>query len=191
MALPCFVQVRRRRAAERALSILATNGCQDEGIPFPRAWCEGMVARLRGDEPAARGGFNRARKEIEKVLRDQPAYAEGLCVLGMIDAALGEKEAAIQEGRRAVELLPISKDALNGARLAEYLAVIYATVGEKKRAIDQLSIIVRRPGRVSYGELRWHPYWKPLRGEAQFEQIVATLAPKEAAPTDVRREEKK
>jgi TolB-like protein/class 3 adenylate cyclase/Tfp pilus assembly protein PilF len=166
-------------AAERALSILAIDGCQDEGIPFPRAWCEGIVARLRGDEPAARGTFNRARKEIEKVLRDQPAYAEGLCVLGMIDAALGKKEAAIQEGRRAAELLPISKDALNGARVAEYLAVIYATVGEKKRAIDQLSTVVQRPSRVSYGELRWHPYWEPLRGDAQFEQIVASLAPKE------------
>ncbi len=166
-------------AAERALSVLATDGCHEEGIPFPRAWCEGMVARLRGDERAARVAFNRAREEIEKVLRDQPAYAEGLCVLGMIDAALGKKEAAIQQGRRAVELLPISKDALNGARVAEYLAVIYATVGEKKRAIDQLSIIVQRPGHVSYGELRWHPYWEPLRGDAQFEQIVVSLAPKE------------
>jgi TolB-like protein/Tfp pilus assembly protein PilF len=178
-------------AAERALSMLAADGCHDEGIPFPRAWCEGMVARLRGEETAAREAFNRSREEIEKVLRDQPAYAEGLCVLGMIDAALGKKEAAIQEGRRAVELLPISKDALNGARVAEYLAVIYATVGEKKRAIDQLSITVRRPGRVSYGELRWHPYWEPLRGDAQFDQFVATLAPKEAAPTDARREKKK
>jgi TolB-like protein/class 3 adenylate cyclase/Tfp pilus assembly protein PilF len=178
-------------AAEQALSILATDGCQDEGIPFPRAWCEGMVARLRGEETAAHEAFTRAREEVEKVLRDQPAYAEGFCVLGMIDGTLGKKEAAIQEGRRAVELLPISKDALNGARVAEYLAVIYATVGEKKLAIDQLSITVRRPGHVSYGELRWHPYWAALRGDAQFEQIVATLAPKEAAPIDVRREEKK
>jgi TolB-like protein/class 3 adenylate cyclase/Tfp pilus assembly protein PilF len=166
-------------AAERALSILATDGCHDEGIPFPRAWCEGMVAGLRGDKAAARGAFNRAREEIEKVLRDQPDYAEGFCVLGMIDAALGKKEAAIQEGRRAVELLPISKDALNGARIAEYLAVIYATVGEKKRAIDQLSIIVQRPSHITYGELRWHPYWKPLRGDAQFDRIVASLAPKD------------
>jgi TolB-like protein/class 3 adenylate cyclase/Tfp pilus assembly protein PilF len=178
-------------AAERALSVLATDGCHDEGIPFPRAWCEGMVARLRGEETAAREAFNRAHEEIEKVLRDQPAYAEGLCVLGMIDAALGKKEAAIQEGRHAVELLPMSKDALNGARVAEYLAVIYATVGEKKRAIDQLSVVVQRPSHVSYGELRWHPYWQPLRGDAQFDRIVATLAPKEAAPTDARREKKK
>jgi TolB-like protein/class 3 adenylate cyclase/Tfp pilus assembly protein PilF len=165
-------------AAERALSTLATDGCKDEGIPFPQSWCEGMVARLRGDGAAARAAFTRAREEMERVVHEEPAYAEALCVLGMIDAMLGKKEDAIQEGRRAVELLPVSKDALNGAHVAEYLAVIYATVGEKKRAIEQLSIITRRPSWISYGELRLHPYWEPLRGDPQFDRIVASLAPK-------------
>ena len=166
-------------AAERALSTLATDGCKDEGIPFPRSWCEGMVARLRGDDAAARSAFMRAREEMERLVHEEPAYAEALCVLGMIDAMLAKKEEAIQEGRRAVELLPVSKDALNGARVAEYLTVIYATVGEKKRAIEQLSIITRRPSWISYGELRLHPYWEPLRGDPQFDRIVASLAPKE------------
>ena len=166
-------------AAERALSTLATDGCKDEGIPFPRSWCEGMVARLRGDDAAARSAFMRAREEMERLVHEEPAYAEALCVLGMIDAMLGKKEDAIQEGRRAVELLPVSKDALNGAHVAEYLTVIYATVGEKKRAIEQLSIITRRPSWISYGELRLHPYWEPLRGDPQFDRIVASLAPKE------------
>jgi len=168
--------------AERALSTLATDGCKDEGIPFPRSWCEGMVARLRGDDAAARSAFTRAREEMERLVHEEPAYAEALCVLGMIDAMLGKKEEAIQEGRRAVELLPVSKDALNGARVAEYLAVIYATVGEKKRAIEQLSVITRRPSWISYGELRLHPYWEPLRGDPQFDQFVASLAPRPEKP---------
>jgi TolB-like protein/class 3 adenylate cyclase/lipopolysaccharide biosynthesis regulator YciM len=164
-------------AAERALSTLATDGCKDEGIPFPQSWCEGLVARLRGDDAAARSAFTRAREEMERLVHEEPAYAEALCVLGMIDAMLGKKEEAIQEGRRAVELLPVGKDALNGARVAEYLAVIYATVGEKKRAIEQLSVITRRPSWISYGELRLHPYWEPLRGDPQYDQFVASLAP--------------
>jgi hypothetical protein len=71
-----------------------------------------------------------------------------------------------------VELLPISKDALNGARVAEYLAVIYAMVGEKKRAIDQLSVTVRRPGHVKLRGIVLHPYWDPLRGDPRFEKLV-------------------
>ena len=35
-------------------------------------------------------------------------------MLGIIDAALGRKEEALREGRRAVELLPVEKDAIYG-----------------------------------------------------------------------------
>ncbi len=137
-----------------------------------------MVARLSGDQKAARDAFTKARTELEKMVRDQPDYAEALCALGVVDAALGNKEDAIREGRRAVELMPVSKNAIEGALLTKYLAAIYAWTGDKDRALEQLDKAVHLPCYLSYGELRLHPIWDPLRGDSRFEQIVASLAPK-------------
>jgi hypothetical protein len=96
----------------------------------------------------------------------------------MADAALGNKEDAIREGRRAAELVPVSKDAIRGPLLIQYLAVIYAWTGEKDLALEQLSVAAGIPSHLSYGHLRLHPYWDPLRGDPRFEKIVASLAPK-------------
>jgi serine/threonine-protein kinase len=96
-----------------------------------------------------------------------------------VDAALGNKEDAIREGERAVELLPVSKSALEGPMLIQYLAVIYAWTGDKDRAIKQLAEATKLPGsHVTYGYLHLHPFWDPLRGDPRFEAIVASLAPK-------------
>jgi len=164
--------------ARRAMDALPIDGCYDDTIPIPRFWCEGVVAQLRGDKAAARVAFTNARAEGAKFVAEQPDYAEGLCVLGMADAALGHKEDAIREGRRAVELLPMTKDAIIGPLLVQYLALIYAWTGEKDLAFEQLSIAARTPGHLSYGHLRLHPYWDSLRGDPRFDKIVASLAPK-------------
>jgi TolB-like protein/class 3 adenylate cyclase len=165
-------------AAERALAALSPGGCQDGAIPFPKSWCEGLVARLRGDESAARVAFTNARKELDKRVHDQADYAEGLCALGVIDAVLGNKEDAIRAGWRAVELMPVSKSAIEGPLLIKYLALIYAWTGEKDRAFKRLDEAAKLPGFLSYGQLRLHPYWDPLRDDPRFEEIVASLAPK-------------
>ena len=165
-------------AAGRALSLLDANGCHGD-MPFPRAWCEGRVALLRGEVASARDAFTRARREIEGVVSQQSGYAKALCALGMIDAVLGNKEDAIREGRRAVELLPVTKDSIDGAQLVQYMAMIYAWVGEKDLALEQLRIASSIPGDLSYGSLRLDPLWDPLRSEPGFEKIVASLAPKQ------------
>jgi TolB-like protein/Tfp pilus assembly protein PilF/predicted Ser/Thr protein kinase len=166
-------------AAERALAVMPAGGCNDENIPFPNSWCEGVVARLRGDGPAARAAFINARAELEQTVRNQPNYPEALCALGVVDAALGNAEDAIREGRRAVELKPVSKSAIEGALLIEYLAVIYAWAGDKDRAIEQLNERVNLPvAGLSYGHLRLNPLWDPLRGDSRFDAIIASLAPK-------------
>ena len=85
----------------------------------------------------------------------------------------------MREGRRAVELLPVEKDAIEGTDMIEYLAMIAAWVGDKDLACEQLAIAVRTPGSLSYGELKLLPLWDPLRGDPRFEEIVASLAPKE------------
>ncbi len=165
--------------AQRALADMPTDGCYDENIPFPNSWCQGLAARLRGDQTAARDAFDNARKELEKSVGSQPNYAQGLCALGVVDAALGNKEDAIREGERAVKLMPSSKSAVDGAALMRYLAIIYAWTGEKDRAIERLTEAVKLPvAGMSYGQLQLNPLWDPLRGDPRFEAIVSSLAPK-------------
>jgi len=177
--LALILRERDSAAAERALAAMPPGGCYDENIPFPNSWCEGLVARLRGDEPAAHDAFIRARDELEQTVRSQRGYAQGLCALGVVDAALGNNEDAIREGERAVELIPVSKSAIEGSVLIQYLAIIYAWTDDKDRAIERLAEAAKLPGsHVTYGYLRLHPLWDPLRGDPRFEAIVASLAPK-------------
>jgi TolB-like protein/predicted Zn-dependent protease len=177
--LALILRERNPAAAARALTAMPPGGCYDENIPFPNSWCEGLVARLRGDEPAAHDAFIRARNELEQTLSNQHGYAQGLCALGVVDAALGNKEDAIREGERAVELSPVSKSSIEGPVLIQYLAVIYAWAGDKDRAIERLAEAAKLPGsHVTYGYLRLHPLWDPLRGDPRFEGIVTSLTPK-------------
>lgn len=115
---------------------------------------------------------------MEKTVREQPDYGPGVSVLGLTDAALGGKEEALREGLHAVELLPITKDSIDGAEVMKYLGVIYAWCDEKDRAIQQIEATLQIPSTLSYGNLKLHPYWDSLRGDPRFEKIVANLAPK-------------
>ena len=164
--------------AARALALFPPDGCNRDGFPFPIAWCESLVARAKGDLDSAHAALIKARAELDEIVREQPNYAKALCAIGIIDAALGRDKEAIAEGQRAVELLPVSKDAIDGALLVQHLAIIYAWCGRKDAAFDQLEAAAKLPGYLSYGQLRLHPYWEPLRGDPRFDRIVASLAPK-------------
>jgi serine/threonine protein kinase/Tfp pilus assembly protein PilF len=165
-------------AAERAMTASNRDACRIENVVFPRNWCNGFLARARGDPVQAREAFLMARIESEKIVREQPDFGEALCVLGMIEAALGDKEKAVEHGRRAVQLVPVDKDAINGPLLIEYLSIIYSWTGQKDLAIEELKRAATIPSTINYGVLRLHPYWDELRGNPRFEQIVASLAPK-------------
>ncbi|MFN2507392.1 MAG: tetratricopeptide repeat protein [Chthoniobacterales bacterium] len=164
--------------AARALALLGSNGCYNEGIPIPRSWCEGLVARMAGDGERAQKAFESAHAESERTLREQPDHAGAMCAAAFAKAGVGNKGDAIRQARRAVEMLPISKDAVEGPILAEYLAVIYAWTGEVDLAVEQLALLAKTPSDINYGNLRLHPYWDPLRGDPRFENIVQSLAPK-------------
>ena len=108
--------------------------------------------------------------------------ASALCVLGLIDAALGRKDLALNEGRRAIALTPVEKDVIHGSRVLQYFAITAAWAGDKELALQQLEAGLRAPyasQMLSYGALKLHPLWDPLRGDPRFEKIVASLAPKE------------
>ena len=139
---------------------------------MPKNFCEGVAARARDDLAAAESAFTAARDEMAKVVNEQPDYAEALSVLGMSEAALGHNEDALRHSRRAVELFPVAKDAITGAEILRNLAITYAWAGEKDLALEQLEEVVRIPGPISFGQLRLHPCWDPLRDDPRFERLV-------------------
>jgi len=110
----------------------------------------------------------------------QPDYGPTLCVLAIIDAALGRKDLALEEGRGAIVLTPVEKDTISGSLVLQYFAITAAWAGEKELALQQLEAGLRAPvaaQMLSYGALKLLPYWDPLRGDPRFEKIVQSLAP--------------
>ena len=150
----------------------------DWGVNLPHSYWEGVVARWQGDSAKAHAAFAAARSEVQKTIEKQPELPAALSLLGMIDAGLGDKEKAVEYGKRAVQLVPVNKDAINGPLLIQYLSIIYSWTGRKDLAIEELKRVTTIPSTISYGVLRLHPYWDELRGDPRFEQIVTSLAPK-------------
>jgi serine/threonine protein kinase/TolB-like protein/Tfp pilus assembly protein PilF len=176
--LICGLAERDGVAAANALAALGENNFGNETVKFSPRFIEGLIARMTNDKDQARAAFTAARVEQEKIVQAQPDYGPSLCVLGLIDAALGRKEEALDEGRRAMHLLPLEKDTINGTRMIEYFAMIGAWVGNNDLACEQLTVAIRNPSSLSYGQLKLLPFWDPLRGDPRFEKIAASLAPK-------------
>src|SRR5437762_5677746 len=177
--LNCALAERDAVAAKNALIASGENPpLHDEAVHFNPPFVDGVIARMMNDDERARSAFTAAHAEQEKTVQAQPKYGPPLCVLGLIDAALGRKEEALREGRRAVELLPVEKDAINGPLMHEYFAMIAAWTGDKDLACEQLGTAIRYPSSLSYGRLKLLPFWDPLRGDPRFEKTVASLAPK-------------
>jgi TolB-like protein/Flp pilus assembly protein TadD len=176
----CALDERDRAAAEQALSYVPEEGIVNdvENFQLPRGWFVGLVARAFADNNVAQTAFAAARAIEAKIVQEQPDYAPAWSMLGLIDAGLGRKADAIAEGRRACELLPLSKDSWEGPSYVINLAIIYSWLGEKDRAIEQLALSVNNPSGITYGELKLQPYWDSIRGDPRFEKIVASLAPK-------------
>src|SRR5947209_2400348 len=171
-------------AADHALAALGalgedTFGAGRGGMQFSRAYLQGSVARMKGDAAAAHAAFTVARAQQEAAVRAQPDYGPPLGVLGLIDAALGRKEEALLEGRRALELAPMAKDSLDGVDVLYVYAVICAWTGERDLAIEQLETLGKILAGPSYCDIRLSPNSDPLRGDPRFEKIVASLAPKD------------
>jgi TolB-like protein/predicted Ser/Thr protein kinase/Flp pilus assembly protein TadD len=176
--LLCALSERDETSIKDALAASNEFPLSSDAVQFSRPFIEGLIARMAREDAKARLAFTAARVEQEKIIQAQPNYGPPLCVLGLIDAALGRKDEALREGRRAVELLPAEKDAINGPGMIQYFAIIAAWVGDKDLACEQLATAIGRPGAPSYGQLKLIPFWDPLRGDPCFEKIVSSLAPK-------------
>jgi len=181
---------RTATAAARVLTNYPRDGVQygDSEVTIPHTYWEGVVARWQGDPAKAQAAFAAAREKVVKTLEKQADFSPAaLSLLGMIDAGLGRKEEALREGRRACQLIPISKDPYRGPCFAVQLAQIYAWTNEKDLAIEQIAAMQHVPNNpFCYGFLKLSPIWDPLRGDPRFEKIVASLAPKELASKNLR-----
>jgi hypothetical protein len=99
--------------------------------------------------------------------------------LAVVDALLDNKEVAIAEAKHAVELLPVSKDALIGPYMEMNLAVVYAWTNELDLAFERLSFLTKVPNGIFYGQLKRDPEWEPLRQDPRYEKLLAELAPRD------------
>jgi len=179
--LACSWAQRDRSAAEKAVALIPAEGISnsfDEAL-VPREYCVGRTAWLFGNKQLAQTALTSARAIFERTTQEQPDYPQAWSYLGLTDAMLGRCSEAIQEGKRACEVLPLTKDSWVGPIFENYLATIYATCGEKDAALEQLDRTAKLPVGITYGELKCDPDWDPLRGDPRFENIVQSLAPKD------------
>jgi len=111
------------------------------GSLLPRSFFDGQISRAQADPARSIVAFNVARDEIGQKLRDDPDNGLLRGILCVINAGLGRKEESLSEGNRAVELPPITKNAVDGAVALTRLAMAYAWLGEKDPAIERLAIL--------------------------------------------------
>ena len=144
--------------------------------PAPKAFLEGTVYFLQGDMTNSHTEFEKARVVSEQLLRDAPEDPARHVQQGLILAALGRKEEAIAEGKRAVELLPESQDAFDGPRATAALAQIYAWTGESDEALRLLDHLLAVPNGLTIATLKLDPAWDPLRKDPRFQALIEKYA---------------
>lgn len=123
--------------------------------------------------------FALTRDRLDQKVQKSPGNAQLLSSLGVVDALLGHKEAAVSEAERAVEMLPISKDALIGSAIVTNLAVVYAWSDQLDQAFATLNPLTKGPYGIYYGQMKLDPYWEPLRKDPRYDQLLTELTPKE------------
>ena len=157
-----------------ALDVLAGSDREHLGTgrPIPKAFLEGYALLRLGRTDEARAAFEAARLLLEAGIRERPDDADLQNALGQAVARLGRKEEAIRAGLRAVELLPISKDALVGPIYVLDLAWTYAAVGEPEAAVEQLERYLSVPAWYSIEGILAHPFTDPLRDHPAFQALV-------------------
>jgi TolB-like protein/Flp pilus assembly protein TadD len=170
------------RDTDSAAKVLASWKKEDlvgaAGKVVPVSYGQGIIARASGDGAKATEVFTRARAAIEEQLAKQPDDPILLATLGLIDAGLARKEEALREGRRAVELRPLSEDAVDGGTVLGFLAMIHAWVGDTNSSLDQLEFLARIPNGLSFGQLKYDPAWDTVRGDPRFTAMLNALQPK-------------
>jgi tetratricopeptide (TPR) repeat protein len=138
----------------------------------PRAAYRAWALRAVGDEAGAMAALQEARATMEAMLPELEGDCRVHGALGGIYAGLGMREEAVQAANRAVELVPVDKDALIGAYNVLALARTYATLGEAENAVEQAEYLLSIPSSLTIPRLRMGPEWEPIRDHASFQALL-------------------
>ena len=160
-----------QRKYEEAESILRDDPREDLA-GTPKAFLLGEVYSLKKDKEKARANFEASLPVIERLVQAKPRVPWRRLMLAEAYAGLGRKKDAVREGKRAVEMVPETKDAQEGVALLGALARIYVMVGEPDLALPILAHSLATPGGLCVNELRLHPDWDPLRSDPRFQQLI-------------------
>jgi len=133
----------------------------------------GFARKGMGDESGAQAAFTKSKELTQAKLASVPNDASLHARLALALAFLREKEAAVAEAKRAMELLPESKDAFEGPSITEAAAQVSCIVGNHARAIEILDGLLTRPAAVTVAALKADPIWDPLRNEPAFQQLLS------------------
>ena len=131
----------------------------------------GFVHEALGEKEAARKFYQQARVSILPAIAGDPNEPSKHAELAMIDAGLGLADEALAETHKAADLEPLAKNAMDGARWAATVAVMYAHLGRIDEAIKLLQQLFATPGTgdvLSPWYLRLDPWWDSLRADPRF-----------------------
>src|SRR5437016_7447717 len=162
----------RRYDAALRLSTTAGEVIEDQFQFLPRVQLQAQIEGLLQRRDVDAASYDSAQGDVSRKLREQPDDPRLHSALGIAYAGLGRTREAIQEGEKAVELLPVSKEAYRGYYRAVDLARIYAMVGERDAAVAQLERLLSIPGHLTGEWLRIDPTWDPLRDHPRFQRLV-------------------
>jgi len=156
------------------LSSLSYDLAEGEHFLFQKHLALASVFWAKNEFDLMKTHADQARISLETLREERLQDARLHSSLGLAYAYLGRKEDAIREGRRAVNLTPVSKDAYGGPFYVHYLAWIYAVVGEYEEAINQLEYLMSIVAgeSISVAMLRMDPSWDPLREHPRFRRLV-------------------
>jgi len=144
--------------------------------PVPKAFLEGITHLAEGDTAKSQTEFEQARIASEKLVREAPKDPARCAQHGLILAAVGRKQEAIAEGKRAVELLPESQDAFDGPQNTAALARIYASTGESDEAFRLIDHLLVVPNGLTVQMLKLDPAWDPLRKDPRLQALIDKYA---------------
>jgi serine/threonine protein kinase len=145
--------------------------------PVPTGCYSILIARLQGESAGANPNFAEVRTQLNEKVEKSPENAMLFSQLAVVDALLDNKEAAVSEAKRAAEMLPISKDAMDGPAILMNLVLVYVWTNEFDRAFEILIPLTKMPAGFCYGQFKLDPYWDPIRKDPRFEKLLTELAP--------------